>query len=350
MTIQDALTLYQSNDLLQLGQRAHHRQLTHQGKNVYYCVNRHINYTNGCRMKCHFCGFSRDPDHPDSYIMPPETVADQAEKAWQNGASEVHIVGGINPGLPYDYYLNMLQKTRLKCPKLYIKAFTAAEIVDLSDKSGQSIKNTLENLQEAGLNGLPGGGAEILSDDFFERFCPNKARPNQWLNVHATAHALGMMTNATMLYGYQETPAERIEHLFTLRKLQDCSLQKGRGAFQSFVPLPYIPPTDTAGKTSPKKIDAISELKTIAISRLVLDNIPHIKAFWPMLGEKLAQIALCFGANDLDGTVQTYKIVDKKTDNPNDVLTEQQIREMILETNLTPVKRDALYHSLEPND
>lgn len=351
LNFEDGLALYNCRDIWRLGRLAEQITFDRVGRNVYYSINRHINYTNICRINCRFCGFSRRPGQADGYVLSVEEVAEQARQAHQQGATEVHIVGGVHPELPFNYYRLIVEEIRRACPKLHIKAFTAVEIIDMAQKADLSMDEILMQLQEAGLGSLPGGGAEILSEEYFRRACPDKPGPEKWLAVHAAAHRRGLMTNATMLYGYIESPAERIEHLIKLRKLQDESLRNGKGRFQCFVPLPFIRPHEKPGEPSPAtpdddSTDVLTDLKTIAISRLMLDNIDHVKAFWPMLGVKLAQIALCFGANDLDGTVQQYRIVEKNRDNTTNSLSAEQIRALISETGRTPVRRDAFYRPI----
>jgi aminodeoxyfutalosine synthase len=432
----DGMALYEEGDLSALGKLAEEVTLQRTGRKVYYSINRHINYTNVCRFRCGFCGFSRDAGDEGAYAMSPYEVVEQAEEAWREGATEVHIVGGVSKELVFDYYLEMLDRIRGTCPDLHIKAFTAVEILDLAEKAGKSVEETLERLMDFGLDSLPGGGAEILSDEYFEQACPQKPKPEQWLEVHRTAHRLGLMSNATMLYGYVESIEDRVRHLLRLRELQDESLEKGEGKFQCFVPLPYINPkseirnpkqiqmteiqnkkteeaplpaeagkgaTPSEGANMPKlrvgmpptertedseilrcaqndngtggarphptnsaqprpprhadsrEIDVVDDLKTVAISRLLLDNIEHIKAFWPMLGAETAQIALCYGADDLDGTVREYRIVEReshahdKRGHGTEHLSVEQIRGMIEETGREAVQRDGYYKILNSN-
>jgi aminodeoxyfutalosine synthase len=339
LDFQDGLALYKVGGLLQLGQLAHEISVSRHGQQIHYCINRHINYTNVCRLKCSFCSFSHRLGQPDSYTMTIEQVVSLARQAQSNGATEVHIVGGLHPDLPFDYYRRMIASLRQECPGLHIKAFSAVEIIDLAQKADISVEAVLAELQAVGLAGLPGGGAEILTDEYFERFCPGKPMPGQWLDVHAAAHKLGLMTNATMLYGYQETPDDHVTHMLKLRQLQDDSLRHLAGAFQSFVPLPFCSADKGTGP------DALASLRTIAISRLLLDNIPHIKSFWPMLGINLAQVALCFGANDIDGTVGDYHIVETSSDSDAapTCLSEKQLRRLIIEAGGIPVCRDGFY-------
>ena len=351
LDFEDGLALYHSNDIWLLGRLVERVTFDRVGRNVYYSINRHINYTNICRINCRFCGFSRQPGQAGGYLMSAEDVTEQAQQSHQQEATEVHIVGGVHPELPFDYYREVIEKIHQSCPKLHIKALTAVEIIDIAQKADLSVREILAQLKEVGLGSLPGGGAEILREEYFRRACPDKPGPEAWLQVHATAHQLGLMTNATMLYGYIESHADRVAHLIRLRNLQDESIKSGKGRFQCFVPLPFIRPLEKQSETSSELPDedgtnVLTDLKTIGISRLMLDNIDHVKAFWPMLGEKLAQIALDFGANDLDGTVQQYRIVEKNRDNPTDSLSVEQIRALISETGRIPVRRDAFYRPI----
>lgn len=341
LDFEDGMTLYQSSDLFTLGQLAQQAARGKNGNACYYSINRHIHYTNICTNGCRFCGFSRAAEAADGYVLTVEEVAAQAEEAWGGGATEVHIVGGINPDLPFDYYLELVGTIRQRCPRLHVKAFTATEIQSMAEKTGRTMAEVLMRLREAGLGSMPGGGAEILSEGYFRENCPKKAGPGQWLGVHAVAHQLGIMTNATMLYGYTESLEERVGHLLKLREAQDQSLQGDKGHFQCFVPLPYIPPD---GSGQERTIDAVSDLKTIAISRLLLDNFNHIKAFWPMLGINLAQVTLAFGADDLDGTVEQYGIVPQQ--NGRVSLAAGTIRRLIAETGLRPVQRSPFYQPI----
>lgn len=337
LSLAEGEALYRSSEILEIGRWADEVNRARNAHKVYYSINRHINYTNICVCRCAFCGFSRRADQPGAYVLSVEEVLERAAQAQQAGATEVHIVGGIHPDLEYDYYRRMIAGIHQAFPALHIKAFTASEIIDLAVKAGRPVEAVLEDLMAAGLGSLPGGGAEILDEGYFAQFAPQKSSPEQWLSVHATAHRLGLMTNATMLFGYRETLEQRIGHLLKIRQLQDQSLQVGKGSFQCFVPLPYI-----SGDTGEKVCaEGFLELKTIAISRLMLDNVPHIKAFWPMLGVGLAQVALAFGADDLEGTVQRYEVVTPAGGGRGKAeLTESQLQNLIRQTGREPVRRD----------
>ena len=350
LNFEDGLALYSCDDIFGLGKLAEQITLNRYGPEVYYSINRHINYSNICEIGCSFCRFSRRPGDTDGYIMSVDEVVDQAREAAQQDATEVHIVGSVNPQLSFDYFVDLISGIHTQCPDLHIKAFTAVEIITMAQKANLTVEQVLCRLQQNGLGSLPGGGAEILSDDYFAQVCPDKPRPGQWLSVHKTAHRLELMTNATMLYGFSETPADRIRHLLTLRDLQDESLKLHKGCFQCFVPLPYttgITQTEQKDNDDSKKgPHVLSDLKTIAISRLILDNVDNIKAFWPMLGLNLAQIALCFGANDLDGTVGHYHIVEHDTGDRCEGLSPEQIKSLISETGRKPVQRDSFYRPI----
>jgi len=360
LDFEDGLAMYRTGELVRWGQLAEKVTRARQGRNVYYSVNRHINYTNICTMQCSFCGFSRPAGQDDGYMLTVAEVIRLAGQAADEGATEVHIVGGIHPDLAFDYYLATIEGVRRENPRLHIKAFTAAEIIDLAAKGGLSVEQTLARLREAGLGSLPGGGAEILQDAYFDKCCPGKPRPSEWLKVHALAHQLGMCTNATMLFGYKESESDRIRHLLRLREAQDQALAGGRGKFQCFVPLPYVQfanevePSPGSGEEADslkangnvEYVDAITELKSIAVSRLMLDNFAYIKAFWPMLGIQTAQAALAFGANDLDGTVEQYQIVERQGGNTPAGLSEEQLRSLIFEADRCPVKRDGDYREI----
>ncbi len=316
--------LWNQENLFELGEWANQKSTQLHQNQIFFSINRHINYTNYCQFACEFCYFCRKPHQSDCHTMAADKVVELAIQAAQSGASEVHIVGGVNPELTLDYYLNMISGIRRSCPQLYIKAFTATEISALAALTGLTAERILGRFIEAGLNALPGGGAEILDGEYFKIHCPHKPGPQKYLQIHATAHTLGIDTNATMLYGFGETLQQRSQHLLTLRRAQDKALEKGRGRFRCFVPLPY----QKTGLTP----QALRDLRTIALSRLTLDNFDHIKAFWPMLGLPLAQLALCFGATDLDGTVAEYQIVDSPTQH----ISVEQIEKLIIAAGKTP--------------
>ncbi len=356
LTHEDGLRLYASRDIHTLGELADLvRQRLH-GRQAFYNVNRHINYTNYCVLRCKFCAFYRphpksaDPVPSDGYELTVEQVVERAAEACDGGATEVHIVGGLHPKLPFSYYLDMCRGIRERCPQVHIKAFTAIEIIHFTRiaKPRLSIAEVLTQLREAGLGSMPGGGAEIFDDRVHDEAFQTKVGEAEWFEVHRTAHELGIFTNATMLYGHIETPAERIGHLIKLREHQDESLRSGRAHFNCLVPLPFIPEgsalADLPGPTG------LDDLKTLAVCRLMLDNVPHLKAFWIMQSPKLAQVSLNWGVDDLDGTVVYYDIT-KRQGQPeaatHQELSTQKLQRLIREVGCEPVERDSLYRPVD---
>lgn len=337
----DAQIMFNSHDLLGIGYLANIVR-TRKNKNItYFICNCHINYTNICKNGCTFCAFSKQKEDKGAYVMDIDEILERATKGYMPGLSEFHLVGGINPDLPFDYYIEMLSVLNKKFPSVHIQAFTAVEIGYLAELGGLSVKDTLITFQQAGLGSLPGGGAEIFSPRIRQEVCPEKMSPEKWLEVMRQAHELGISSNATMLYGHLETREERIEHLLKLRQLQDET-----GGFLTFIPLPFHPnytKLDNLVRTS-----AADDLKTLAISRLMLDNFPHIKAFWIMLGVKLAQISLKFGVDDIDGTVVEERITHDAGATTPQSLTRKQLKSLIVEAGQIPVERDTLYNFIEP--
>ena len=339
----DALTLMSSNDLISIGQLANMVKEKKSGNYVYFNVNRHINLTNICVLRCKFCAFSRDKTDTDAYTMTIEDVLEAAQSVKNLGITEFHIVSGLHPDLPFDYYLEIISRIKNIMPEVHIQAFTAVEIAYFAKIANLSIKEVLMKLKEAGLGSLPGGGAEILNHRVREAVCSKKATSDEWLEVMRTAHNLGLKSNATMLFGHIEALEERIDHLLTLRELQDET-----GGFQSFIPLPFHP--QNTQLTSFKKPTAFENLKMLAISRLILDNLPHIKAFWIMLGLKIAQLSLLFGADDLDGTVVEEKITHAAGAETGQSISKEELLNLIFDAGRIPVERDTLYNLIKIYD
>lgn len=350
LTLEDGLRLYECPDIHAVGALAHRVREKLHGRTAFYNINRHINYTNFCVLRCKFCSFyrpyARDGEQAsDAYELPIEEVVERAKQAAQQGATEVHIVGGLHPKLPFDYYLDMCRAIRKACPSLHIKAFTAIEIIHFTriTKPRLSIREVLEQLRDAGLGSLPGGGAEIFDDRVHNEAFKAKVGEAGWFDVHRVAHELGIYTNATMLYGHIEGPAERINHLIKLREHQDASLAERKASFNCLIPLPFIPEgSELADLPGPTGLD---DLKTLAVSRLILDNVPHIKAFWVMQSPKLSQVSLSWGINDLDGTVVYYDITKREGHGTtHQEMTVSQIKRLIIEAGFEPVERDTLYN------
>ena len=338
-TREDALNLSRNPDLLFLGRLAHYVKKRKTGNQVYFNVNRHINLTNICSSRCRFCAFSCDPDDPQAYTLTADQAVKIAEDGVLLGITEIHLVSALHPHLPFEYYLEVVSRLRERFPHLHLQAFTAVEIKYFSDISRLSIREVLVSLKEAGLGSLPGGGAEIFSPRVRQELCPKKASGQEWLEVARTAHELGIKSNATMLFGHIETDEEMIDHLLQLRALQDET-----GGFQSFIPLPFHP--HNTALTHLAQPSAWEALRVLALSRLILDNFTHIKAFWIMLGLKVAQLSLEFGVDDLDGTVVEERIVHAAGASTEKGITRERLIEMIREAGKVPVERDTLYRVL----
>lgn len=340
---QDAMALMKSSDLVRIGRLANTVKEKLSGGYAYFNVNRHINLTNVCISRCKFCAFSRDKEDPDAYAMSVDDVLQIARSARNHGVTEFHIVSGLHPDLPFDYYLQIISSLKQAMPEVHIKAFTAVEIYYFSKISRLTIRGVLAELKKAGLGSLPGGGAEILHPRVRDLVCPKKASARDWIEVMKSAHLLGLESNATMLYGHVETLEERIEHLLALRDLQDQT-----GGFQAFIPLPFHPRnTQLSGFHKPS---AFENLKMLAISRLVLDNFPHIKAYWIMLGLKLSQLSLLFGVDDLDGTIFEEKITHSAGAETEQSVSREELLELIREAGRIPVERDTFYNVLRTYD
>ena len=339
----DGVALYQSRDLHGIGRLANFVREKLHGNKTYYNRNRHINYTNVCALSCKFCSFYRKRGEEGAYEMPLEQVIATAVKARDAGATEVHIVGGLHPWLKFEYYLDMLRGIRAAAPELHIKAFTAIEIVHFTRVARMETRDVLTALRDAGLGSLPGGGAEIFDDRVHDEVFKGKVRADRWFGVHRTAHALGIYSNATMLYGHVETPEERVGHLIKLREVQSEALSRQAASFNCCIPLSFIPENSELGHLPGPT--GLTDLKTLAIARLMLSNIAHIKAFWIMQGIGLSQVALDWGCDDLDGTVVWYDITKREGEKgtTHQELHEADLRRLIREAGREPVERDTLY-------
>lgn len=341
LNFEDALALFESNDLLTLAKLGRTIKERKSGRYVYFNVNRHINLTNICVSRCPLCAFGCDADSKQAYTLTEEDVRSLVRQTAHTvpGLTEIHMVSALHPDKPFSYYIDIVSAVKGILPKIHLKAFTPVEIVHFSKVSGLSIREVLCRLKSAGLDSLPGGGAEILDDEIRQRICPNKATASEWSDVMITAHELGIPTNATMLYGHIETVEQRIRHLITLRDIQDRT-----GGFQAYVSFPFHPAH--TGFPQLKRVTSWEDLKMIALARLVLDNIEHIKAFWMMLTMPVAQLSLAFGVDDLDGTVQEEKIIHAAGAETEKGITKTQIVELVRETGYIPVERDTFYHPI----
>ena len=341
LIFEDGLRLFESNDLPFLGALANQVRQRLNGEKVYYSINLHLNHTNVCTAHCVFCAFARRPDEAGGYIFSLDEIQTKIEEAIHRfHINEVHIVGGLNPELGLDYYLEMFRLIRALSPAMFIKALTAVEIDDLAQRSGLSWAEVLGQLKEAGLNGLPGGGAEIFKEETRRKICADKTTSKNWIEIHRTAHRMGIPTNCTMLYGHIESVADRIDHILRLRALQDET-----HGFQSFIPLAF-----NAENTPIRKIGedgGYTDLKVYAVSRLLFDNVPHIKVHWTTLDLKMAQVALSFGVDDVGGTNLNEKIMhDAGNETPTD-LSEAALKRLIESAGFEPVLVDSSYQIQE---
>jgi len=339
LNLDDGVTLYNSSDLLAIGYLANHVREKLHGKRTHFNVNRHINPTNVCVASCKLCAFGRKPDAAGAYTMALEEAFRTAGENWTEAVTEFHIVGGLHPDLPLQYYVDLLRGLKERFPSVHLKAFTAVEIAYYAHFTRMTVREILERFKEAGLGSLPGGGAEIFAPAVRRVICDHKIGAHMWLKVHKTAHELGLRSTATMLYGHIESSEDRTDHLVQLRNLQDQT--KG---FQTFIPLAFHPANTELGKLVEwDETSGFMDLKNIAVSRLMLDNFPHIKAYWIMMSPRVAQIALRFGADDLDGTVAEEKIYHDAGAKTPQVMTRQQIVRLIKEAGFEPFERDTLY-------
>src|SRR2546421_4378876 len=340
LSFEDGVALFNTDDLNALGKLADTMRRQRHGRTTYFNVNRHFNPTNVCYADCKFCGFYRTPRQPDAYTHSVEEALKLAGAAVAEGATELHIVGGLNTKLPFSYYTDLLSSLKRAYPRLHLKAFTMVELDHIAHFYKLSDDDVIEQLKAAGMESCPGGGAEIFREPTRSTICAHKTDAERWLDLAGKVHQAGLKTNATMLYGHIESIEDRVDHLVRLREQQDKS-----GGFQCFIPLAFYPEnTQLAHLPGPSGVDS---LKTMAVSRLMLDNFAHIKAYWVMLGKRLAQVALHYGANDLDGTIteggeltESYSVEAN-----NEVrMSTGEIAALIRDAGFDPIERDTLYH------
>lgn len=333
---EDGLALYGTSDILAVGWMANAVREKLNGNVTYFNVNRHINHTNVCVAACRLCAFGRKKGTEGSYTMALEQAWESAASGYSEAVTEFHIVGGLHPDLPLEYFLDLVRGLKQRFPKVHVKAFTMVELAFFARRAKLTIEETLLKLREAGVDSLPGGGAEIFSDRVRHIICDHKIDGNEWIDTARIAHKMGFRSNATMLYGHIENDEDRVDHLLKLRELQDET-----GGFQTFIPLAFHPdntPLDHLPRTT-----GLTDIRQIAVSRLLLDNFAHIKAYWQMLTPKIAQIALRFGADDLDGTVIEEKIYHDAGATTPQGMTRKELVRLITEAGRIPVERDTLY-------
>ena len=335
----DGMALYGSSDVLAVGWLANYVRERLHGDVTYFNVNRHINPTNVCVANCRLCAFGRKKGDPAGYTMALEEAWETAATGYTEAVTEFHIVGGLHPDLPFEYFLDLVRGLKQRFPKVHIKAFTMVEVAYLARRAKLSIEQTLVKMREAGVDSLPGGGAEIFAARVRSIICDHKIDGEEWLETARLAHKLGLKSNATMLYGHIENDEDRVDHLLKLRAVQDET-----GGFQTFIPLAFHP-ENTALDHLPVTT-GLTDIRQIAVSRLLLDNFPHIKAYWQMLSPKIAQIALRFGADDLDGTVVEEKIYHDAGATTPQGMTRKELCRLITEAGRVPVERDTLYKAV----
>jgi len=339
LSYDDGLALYGTGDILAVGWLANHVRERLHGDVTYFNVNRHINPTNVCVAACRLCAFGRKKGDPAGYTMALEEAWETAASGYTEAVTEFHIVGGLHPDLPLEYFLDLVSGLKQRFPKVHIKAFTMVEVAFLARRAKLSIEETLVKLREAGVDSMPGGGAEIFATRVRSIICDHKIDGSEWLNTARLAHKHGFRSNATMLYGHIENDEDRVDHLLKLREVQDET-----GGFQTFIPLAFHP-EHTALDHLPVTT-GLTDIRQIAVSRLVLDNFAHIKAYWQMMTPKIAQIALRFGADDLDGTVIEEKIYHDAGATTPQGMTRKELCRLITEAGRVPVERDTLYHAV----
>lgn len=340
LTAEDGQFLYREDvPLPEVGELANLVRERKNGNAAYYNINTHLNATNICVYRCTFCAFRSDLRSPKGYLMSDEQVLERGREAVESGCTEMHIVGGLHHQMKYDWYVGLIRLLHETYPELHLKGWTAVEINWFEHLTKKSVREILEDLRDAGLGSMPGGGAEIFHPEVRDKICEHKADGGHWLHIHRTAHELGIKTNATMLYGHLENAYHRIDHLIRLRELQDET-----AGFQTFIPLAFHP--DNTGLSHIKKPSILMDLRTMAISRLMLDNFDHIKAYWIMLGIGTAQVALSYGADDLDGTVRHELIYHDAGAETPEILSVEQIQQLIREAGRDPIERDTLYRQV----
>jgi aminodeoxyfutalosine synthase len=341
ITPEEGLLLFKKADLALLGLLAGIGRRKHNGNNAYFNRNFHIEPTNKCIYNCRFCSYHKPEGDPESWEYSHEEMLDIVKRFDNKEVTEVHIVGGVHPSYDLHYWGSLLKKIKEHRPSLHVKAFSAVELDYMITKAGYTIEDGLKLLKEYGLDSIPGGGAEIFDEELRKMICDEKSSSELWLTIHETAHKLGIPSNATMLYGHIETYKHRIDHLDRLRALQDKT-----NGFNAFIPLKYKKSNNSMSYIG--EVSIIEDLRNYAVSRIYLDNFPHIKAYWPMIGKESAQLSLSFGADDMDGTIddttRIYSMAGSKEGKPE--MTTDEICQLIREAGFTPVERDSLYNPI----
>jgi aminodeoxyfutalosine synthase len=339
LSFEDGLLLYASPDLTGVGAMAHWVRLQRHGRNTYYVVSRRLSYTNICYTHCQFCAFQAKPGDPKAYVLSADAIVQEMEKPVNAGVRELHMVAGHYPKLKIEYFEDLFRRLKARFPDLHLKVFTMVEMDYYARASGISVEAFLDRCVAAGLESCPGGGAEIFDADIRARICIGKKDANVWLDVAELCHRKGIPTNCTMLYGHIEEPRHRVDHLLRLRALQDRT-----HGFLAYIPLAYQTEDNELGRAYPiHETTGHQDLREVAVARLLLDNVPHIKAYWVMIGEGLAQVGLSYGADDLDGTIIEESIAHDAGATTPQALTKGQLQRLIREAGFEPLERDNLY-------
>jgi aminodeoxyfutalosine synthase len=342
LTFEDGLTLFETQDLLTVGRLANGVREARHGDRTHFTVNRYVNHTNVCVVSCKLCAFAVRPKAEGGWTYSPDEIVEQVAPSIEHGVKELHIVGGLHPWLKFDYYTELFSKLKAAYPGVHLKALTMVELEFLAKISKQSIRDTIVALRNSGLDSCPGGGAEIFADEIRDEICDHKMSADQWIDIARTCHQLGIKTNCTMLYGHIERPEHRVDHILRLRDLQDET-----HGFNCFVPL-HFHRANTVYETTVHEATSLDDLRTIAVSRLLFDNIDHIKAYWIGIGEKVAQVAQSFGADDLGGTIvdeRIFKMAGAETDAT--AMSRERLEKLIRDAKRVPVETDSLYNRVE---
>jgi aminodeoxyfutalosine synthase len=343
LSFEDGVTLYGTSDILAVGHLAHLVRERLHGNRTYFNVNRHINPTDVCVASCRLCAFGKRVRDPKAYTMSLDEVWRRAGEGWSEAVTEFHIVGGLHPELTLDWYCEMLRGLKERFPNVHLKALTMVEIAYLARRAKITAREALERLREAGLGSLPGGGAEIFNERVRRIICDHKIDGSEWIETARAAHQLGLRSNCTMLYGHIESDEDRVDHLIRLRELQDET-----HGFVAYIPLAFHPENTALQHIS--KTTGFADIKNIAVARLMLDNIPHIKAYWVMMTPRIAQVALRFGADDLDGTIVEERIYHDAGATTTQSLRRSELLDLIRKAGMEPVERDTLYRPVERSD
>tara|TARA_B100000614_G_C14535769_1_gene488302 strand:+ start:579 stop:1670 length:1092 start_codon:yes stop_codon:yes gene_type:complete len=334
---EDGISIYNTQDLTGLGRIADYARKKRHGNKAFYVYNQHLNYTNVCKNRCKFCAYAKDDGDKGAYVWSMDEIEKRLMERIEEPVCELHIVGGLNETLTFEYFIDLIKTVKRVRPNAAVKAFTCVEIDYLSKLSGLSLEETVARLKEAGLDMMPGGGAEVLNSRIHDALFPKKIGHDRWLQIVKVVHKAGIKTNATMLYGHIETVEERVNHLISLREIQDDT-----GGFSAFIPLAFHSQNTELDDLPPTT--AMDDLKNVAAARLMLDNFDHIKAYWVMIGESLAQVALNFGADDLDGTIIEERITHTAGAKSAKGLTRDEMENMIRSAGFEPVQRDSFYN------